>query len=95
MEIVNLKGLLEKEILANDIIHIDGWSITHLIGFFILGIYHPNRWGLVITATIAFEIFERYMARRTPFFKEKLKDTFTDILLNFLGYWIGQGDFLW
>ena len=89
-----IKQFLEQKIFENGYVYLDYWSILHLLGFFILGTYYPNRWGLVIMGTIFFEILEVYMARRTSFFKESKKDTFTDIAINFLGYWSGQGGFL-
>ena len=48
----------------------------------------------MIIGTIIFEIFEVIMARKTSLFKENPKDIFTDILLNFSGYLIGQGGLL-
>lgn len=68
----------------------DGWSIAHFIGFFMLGVYFPNRLHLVIIGTIIFEIFEKIMSEKTPFLKESLKDTMTDIVINIVGYLIGQ-----
>ena len=85
-----IRQFLGKRILVNRYIHIDRWSYLHLIGFFILGIYFPNRLGLIIIGMILFEFFESIMSKRTPFFKESAKDTLSDIGFNILGYLLGQ-----
>jgi len=89
--IINFRErFLQRIIFRNKILQVDGWSILHIILFFILGTQFPNQWRLVIIGTIIFEVFEMAASKRTSFFKENTKDTFTDILLNFVGYWIGS-----
>ena len=85
-----IKQFLGKKIFENRFIHIDRWSIVHFVGFFLLGIYFPNKLGLIIIGTILFEVFENIMSKRTPFFKESAKDTLSDIGFNILGYLLGQ-----
>ena len=85
-----IKQFLGKRIFETKYISIDFWSIGHLILFFLLGIYFPNRWGLVIIGMIVFEVFENIMSKRTAFFKESAKDTRTDIAINIIGYFLGQ-----
>tara|TARA_Y100000310_G_C20526410_1_gene736270 strand:- start:730 stop:1011 length:282 start_codon:yes stop_codon:yes gene_type:complete len=85
-----IRQLLGRRIYQSSLIHIDGWSILHFVGFFLLGVYFPNRWGLVIAGMIAFEVFENIFSGKIRFFKETTKDTVTDILLNIVGYSLGQ-----
>ena len=48
---VTIKQFLGKKIYEGSYLHIDFWSIVHLIGFFLLGIYFPNKLGLIIIGT--------------------------------------------
>ena len=87
---MTIRQILAKKIYENSYLHFDLWSVIHFVGFFWLGTQYPNRIGLVILATIIFEVFEKIASKKTPFFKESSKDTFTDVIINVVGYIAGQ-----
>lgn len=86
----NLRNFLGNKIFENKYIHIDIWSILHLIFFFIIGLYYPNRWTEVIIAMVIFEFIEIKLSKRTSFFKESFKDIMSDFAFNILGYWLAH-----
>ena len=90
MKMTTIRQFLVKKVFENDFIFVDRWLFVHFIGFFLAGIYFPNRWGLIIGITIAIEVFERVMSGRINFFRETTKDTLSDIGINFLAYFLGQ-----
>ena len=81
---------LKKKVFENNNFFIDGWSFLHFAIFFIAGIIFPNRWGSIIIVIVLFELFEKSTSKRVNLFRETKKDTFTDIVLNLLGYFLGQ-----
>ena len=90
LNMTTIRQFLERKLYQNRYIFINYWVILHFILFFIIGIYFPNRWKLVIIGMIAFELFENLASGKVKFFKESTKDTITDFLFNILGYWIGS-----
>ena len=74
----------------NKFIHIDAWSITHLILFYIIGLLFPNRWTLVILGTLLFEVVEEFSSTKIRFLKELRVDTISEIWINLLGYWLAH-----
>jgi len=85
-----IKEILRRKIFENQLILIDGWTFLHIGLFFLIGIFYPNRWGLVIGGMIIFEIMEQVLAKNISLFKESQKDTLNDLGFNILGYWAGQ-----
>ena len=85
-----MKQFLSKKIFETKYFFMDYWSIVHLVLFFLIGMYYPNKWGLVIFGSIIFELVENKMAKRAIFLRETMKDTLCDFFFNFLGYYLGM-----
>jgi len=85
----SIRTLLGKKIFVNGLINIDGWSILHVALFFFIGMKFPNQWGAVILGSLIFEFIENKVSKKVSFLREDVKDTFSDIGFNLLGYWIG------
>ena len=81
---------LSTKIYTGRFIYLDYWSILHFIFFYLIGIIYPNKWILVITGSILFEIIEEISSKKIQSLKEIKIDTITDIGINLLGYWIAQ-----
>ena len=86
---VKLKQFLKTRIIKNKYLYVDYWSILHLILFFIIGFYFPNKWMIIIVGSLIFEFSEKIVAARTPFLRETMKDKISDLGFNFIGYWLG------
>ena len=85
-----IRQFLRRKIYEGKYLFVDFWSIAHVILFFFIGVFYPNRWKLVIVGMIAFELFERVLSKKALFLKESTKDTLNDIFFNIVGYWLGQ-----
>lgn len=83
------KTFLKQVIYENSFLLIDVWSILHFIFFFLVGFFLKLPFRVVFIGMLLFEGFEKFLSTTTPFFHESLKDTFTDILVNTLGFIVG------
>ena len=84
---------------------IDILSIVHFLQYFILGLFYKKRYKLILLTSIVWEIFEYFIAKN-PYTKtlliqywpipqrywdeRNIKNKYFDILINILGYYIGN-----
>ena len=87
---MKIRQFLATRIFVNKYIFVDYWSILHVALFFLFGVYYPNQWGLVIFGSIIFELVENRISKKAIFLKEPIRDTISDFLFNFLGYYLGM-----
>lgn len=64
------------------VVDIDGWSVVHLLLYFVLGVFVPNHYLLVVTGSVAFEALERSLGERPRWI--------IDPATNLLGYTLGS-----
>ena len=81
---------------------LDGWSLTHLFFYMLIGYLFPEKMVFTISLGIIWELFETYIGLYKPsIFKEfgfcstdnsKVwwYGKYSDILVNFIGFIIGQ-----
>ena len=84
-----IRRFLATNIYTGRYLHVDYWSILHVALFFFIGMKFPNQWGAVILGSLIFEFIENKVSKKVSFLREDVKDTFSDIGFNLLGYWIG------
>lgn len=102
------KNIAENDFLNYKILSIpnqsccSGWSLTHFILFFILGILYPRCDIFILGAGVLWEIFEstifpllnRKLTRREKNGKIQYHDwwagSFWDIIVNTIGYYMGK-----
>ena len=87
---MNLRNFLATKIYSNKYLHLDYWSILHLILFIIFGTLYPDKWIYVLFGSVIFEVIENNVSKKIMFLKENVKDTINDIFINCIGYWIGM-----
>ena len=85
----NLRQFLAKRIYTGKYLLVDYWSILHIVLFYFIGTYYPGKWVHVILGSVIFEIVESGLSKKVPFLRENTKDTVSDLLFNFAGYWLG------
>ena len=74
--------------------HITGWSITHIIWFFIMGYLCPGHIQEFMLMGILWEVLEKIIGILTG--KEKFwtsggtKGQITDLIMNYIGYVVGE-----
>ena len=74
--------------------HITGWSITHVIWFFIMGYLCPQRVEEFMLIGIFWEVLEKIIGKLTG--KENFwtsggtKGQITDLIMNYIGYIVGE-----
>ena len=101
---VNIKN--HKDILENMVIKrlaIDGWSISHLCFFMLIGFLYPNSLVLNMILGSIWELFETYIGYYKPDIihgwgfcdtdkgiKTWWYGKFSDILVNFIGFILGS-----
>ena len=81
---------------------LDGWSISHLLFYMLLGYLFPNKIILTLSLGIIWELFETFIGIYKPnIFKDYgfcstdnskvwWHGKFSDIIVNFIGFIIGQ-----
>ena len=98
LNIKNFKDPLEINFLKS--FSIDGWSLTHLLFYMLIGFQYPNSIYLTMTSGILWELFETYVGYFKPSLlknfgfitDEKMwwYGKFSDIIINFIGFKIGK-----
>ena len=106
-DINNHKDILEFEIFKGSVKYgIDGWSITHLLLFCIIGYIYPSTFIISMCIGSIWELFETYMGiyKSTQLKKWGFCDTFgsdgklkvwwygkwSDIIMNLFGFILGH-----
>ena len=81
---------------------LDGWSISHLLFYMLLGYLFPNKIILTLSLGIIWELFETYIGIYKPIIfkdfgfcstdnsKVWWYGKISDIIVNFIGFMIGQ-----
>ena len=83
---------------------IDIFTLNHIILWIIIGYIYPNKYYLALFLGILWELFERFIIYNKPlyFFVKKYwpvpekywneinKNSFIDIFVNMIGYYIGS-----
>ena len=81
---------------------LDGWSISHLLFYMLLGYLFPNKIILTLSLGIIWELFETYIGIYKPYIFQEFGfcstdisnvwwyGKFSDIIVNFIGFIIGQ-----
>ena len=98
----SFKDPLEKRIISI----LDGWSMTHLLFYMLMGYLFPDYLILTMFFGVLWELFEHYSGKYRPkilsgwgncHFTDKVEDNegwwygkWSDIIINFLGFLIGQ-----
>lgn len=70
----------------NIIFKCNGWCISHLIHYMVLGFLAPNYWMLIIMIGIFFEVLEIYLNKLSKYIDSKLVE---DTITNTFGVIIG------
>ena len=68
------------------------YTILHLLIYIIIGYYYPNKWLHIIIISFLWEIFE-YIVHKfnsNSFFKESSTNKIFDIIINLVGYYLGN-----
>lgn len=60
---------------------LDGWSIGHLVTYFVLGMFYPGKYGTVLGLSILCEMYE---------FVFGYKARLSDLYVNLTGYWLAS-----
>lgn len=84
-----IRQFLATRIYTGRYLLVDYWSILHVALFFFIGMRFPGQWIAVIIGSLGFEFVENKISKKVSFLRENLKDTFSDILFNLAGYWLG------
>ena len=83
---------------------IDIFHLNHFILYFIIGLYYPNKYIIIIIISLVWEIFEYilstnktlyYIAKKYWIFPEKywnenIYNKIIDIIINLCGYYVGS-----
>jgi len=71
----------------------DFWHILHILLYILIGLLFPNNYFIILIISIIWELYEHFMFKYVVK-KVKCKDficlRFEDILLNLIGYYIGN-----
>ena len=67
------------------------WSIGHFLQWFVVARYVFRNWYLFLLLSLGWEIIELFLPYE--FAKETFENKISDILVNFLGYFLGN--YLW
>ncbi len=67
------------------------WSIGHFLQWFVVARYVFRNWYLFLLLSLGWEIVELFLPYE--FAKETFENKISDILVNFLGYFLGN--YLW
>ena len=67
------------------------WSIGHFLQWFVAARYVFRNWYLFFLLSLGWEIIELFLPYE--FAKETFENKISDILVNFLGYFLGN--YLW
>tara|TARA_Y100001980_G_C14556048_1_gene346205 strand:+ start:3866 stop:4108 length:243 start_codon:yes stop_codon:yes gene_type:complete len=67
------------------------WSIGHFLQWFVVARYVFRNWYLFFLLSLGWEIIELFLPYE--FAKETFENKISDILVNFLGYFLGN--YLW
>jgi uncharacterized protein YacL len=80
----------DVEILQKKYIYrCNGWCISHIINYIILGYLAPKYWYILIFIGFCFELVETSLSRLSKFIKGKIiNDTITNSLGVFIGLFI-------
>jgi len=83
---------------------LDILSISHFIIYFVIGLFLKNKYLLVLLVGILFEIFEYYISTNETiktllieywfipeiYWNDTLEHKIVDIIINMIGYYIGN-----
>ena len=83
---------------------IDLFHINHFILYFVIGLYYPNKYLIIVIISVIWEIFEYYLtinktlyyaAKKYWIFPEKywnenINNKIIDFIVNLCGYYVGS-----
>ncbi len=83
---------------------IDLFHINHFLLYFIIGLYYPNKYLMILIISLVWEVFEYILTKNKTlynitknfwifpekYWNENIYNKIIDLICNFIGYYVGS-----